>query len=762
MTLAELNKILATFGIPPASSVTDANEVIDNIETLVNEMDWSVADVRELGTAVRVSGALADSRRTRGLGPAPDVPTQDPELLRTQVLPGSPEAYGQVRGEEHVPSLAETQASIDSLVANKISELEEQFGKATINSENNTVTFSAGTGDEQTFSVTPDGRLIPISAAAVDEDAERTRDELKEMGLSGANLEAAFLRQFGISPQTPAAGFAPLATSVGTLADNSPYIYDPNKPVGEQFTKIDGSAVLATDFDPDIEYLTLTDQKTGITYRVNPDKPTDRIELGKFGHPSPDPNEITYFDAETGETIVVNTVETDPITGQPLKRSLGVTGPTRLEVEEREIVAADQQLYRDIRLARAGDPAALERLRFAEDSATGRTILSEEGATGRTILGEEGATGRTILGEEGANRRAALQAGVQGFETAAGFIPTPLELSEFERKTLTSPADFAWRAANERGEPSPFSQVTQADIINHFHNLVGGFQGALEDFDPAASFNPSVSAPAVSAPAAGVAPSAPAAGASTNAADAAYDARIKAANDAAIAALAQAGIGQMGAGGINSQNPITRAFQSGFAGGGQPGAAPAGPSGDANIDPITRAYQSGFAAPAGMPSARGGGIFGEPVEVHDNEVVAPIAGGGFAVIPMEKGDLKPRKSAQQGGVFGFENFFNVPGVSAQPNLTQQQIQKFAREFSPPGVRDVFTGQQPAGLRFPISDFQLPSPQLLGALEPEERTAFNTRIGIEGFSPGAVEHSIRQRFGGTRQRPRARQAPRSGF
>ena len=117
---------------------------------------------------------------------------------------------------------------------------------------------------------------------------------------------------------------------------------------------------------------------------------------------------------------------------------------------------------------------------------------------------------------------------------------------------------------------------------------------------------------------------------------------------------------------------------------------------------------------------------------------------------------------QQEGVSGFGNFFNVPGVSAQPNLTQQQIQKFAREFSPPGVRDVFTGQQPAGLRFPISGFQLPSPQLLGALEPEERTAFNTRIGIEGFSPGAVEHSIRQRFGGTRQRPRARQAPRSGF
>jgi hypothetical protein len=129
---------------------------------------------------------------------------------------------------------------------------------------------------------------------------------------------------------------------------------------------------------------------------------------------------------------------------------------------------------------------------------------------------------------------------------------------------------------------------------------------------------------------------------------------------------------------------------------------------------------------------------------------------------MKTGDKKPRKSAQEGGVFGFKGLFDVPGVSMSPNLTQEQIRGFARDFSPPAVRDVFGGQRPSPLRFPIPGFQLPSPQMLGSLAPEERTAFDTRIGIEGFDPRTVEHSIRQRFGGTRSQPKARLAPRSGF
>jgi len=52
-----------------------------------------------------------------------------------------------------------------------------------------------------------------------------------------------------------------------------------------------------------------------------------------------------------------------------------------------------------------------------------------------------------------------------------------------------------------------------------------------------------------------------------------------------------------------------------------------------------------------IPQARGGGVFGESVEVHDGEVVTPIAGGGFVVTPLKE---KPRKQAQDGGVFGVQ------------------------------------------------------------------------------------------------------------
>jgi hypothetical protein len=330
---------------------------------------------------------------------------------------------------------------------------------------------------------------------------------------------------------------------------------------------------------------------------------------------------------------------------------------------------------------------------------------------------------RVQVTQQEANRRASLEAGVRGFETAAGFIPTPLEQATFARETLRNPADFAWRAATQSGFDSPFPQVTQADVINQFNELVGGFRGALKGFNPLATFNPAVS----SAPAAGVSPSAPAAGAPL------FDftaENLPNLNAGALAAIAGGGIGFGGQ--LSAEGLARRASE------------------------LNKRFGSGQ-----LQQADGGGIFGEPVEVHDNEVVTPIAGGGFAVIPMKKGDPKPKKSAQSGGVGGFSDFFNFSDFSTLPNFKQEQFRTAARE-APGAFNEVFAGRQRPGLRFPIPGFQLPSPQMLGSLAPEERTAFDTRIGIEGFDPRTVEHSIRQRFGGTRSQPRARLAPRSGF
>ena len=189
-----------------------------------------------------------------------------------------------------------------------------------------------------------------------------------------------------------------------------------------------------------------------------------------------------------------------------------------------------------------------------------------------------------------------------------------------------------------------------------------------------------------------------------------------------------------------------------------------------------------------IPQARGGGFFNEPVEVHDDEVVAAVPGGGFFVQP--KGKTKPKRSAQAGGFFDtqprptrssgetpeqfadrlrgtsfttdggggfgdFSQFFDIPQLPTFPPITQEQIQGFATEFAPPAVRDVFRGQRPAPLRFSnIPGFQLPSPSLLGSLTPRDRAASAGFLAPFGHTPGDVETAIMQRFAPPQGRPRA--------
>ena len=87
--------------------------------------------------------------------------------------------------------------------------------------------------------------------------------------------------------------------------------------------------------------------------------------------------------------------------------------------------------------------------------------------------------------------------------------------------------------------------------------------------------------------------------------------------------------------------------------------------------------------------------------------------------------------------------------------TQQELYSNVLGSQPPAVRDVLAGKLPKPLRF---GFALPTPQLLGSLTEDERSAFNTRLAYEG--PGGttladVETAVRQRFGPTRRASRGR-------
>ncbi len=402
---------------------------------------------------------------------------------------------------------------------------------------------------------------------------------------------------------------------------------------------------------------------------------------------------VNFFDETTGNTVRINTATGD-------ETILGQFGHA--------VTSPEDQRRLDAEIA---------------------TTLAEREGTFQTQA-EAATLQQRLIAEQEANRRAQLQAGVSGFQTTANLAPQlgqfGLNAAEFARSTFSTPAHFGFAAAQQRGEIPNFSEVTQADLINQLTGNIQGFNQALAGFNtaPITGFNPTPVAP-VAAPQ--VAPQAAPAPATTP---------------------PFFGFVPGGGGFASGSEALDVALQQAN----RPRAA-----GELDAGAELRQLQGVIdaqRAAGNLPQARGGGFFNEPVEVHDDEIVTAVPGGGFFVQP--KGKTKPKQSAQEGGFFGdFSQFFDIPQLPTFPPITQEQIQGFATEFAPPAVRDVFRGQRPAPLRFSnIPGFQLPTPRLLGSLTPREREATAGFLAPFGHTPGDVEAAITQRFLPSRQRPRA--------
>jgi len=102
------------------------------------------------------------------------------------------------------------------------------------------------------------------------------------------------------------------------------------------------------------------------------------------------------------------------------------------------------------------------------------------------------------------------------------------------------------------------------------------------------------------------------------------------------------------------------------------------------------------------------------------------------------------------GMFGF----NVPQLPMPDVANQTDIQNLERRVRPPALNTVLAGGIPQSPRFGFSLF---TPQQMGALTPDDRSALGTTLATQfNETLPNVDFAIRQRFGPTGQRGRARQ------
>ncbi|KKK89921.1 hypothetical protein LCGC14_2728260, partial [marine sediment metagenome] len=173
--------------------------------------------------------------------------------------------------------------------------------------------------------------------------------------------------------------------------------------------------------------------------------------------------------------------------------------------------------------------------------------------------------------------------------------------------------------------------------------------------------------------------------------------------------------------------------------------------------------------PAGGFTQGGGGLFGAsdggltPLPGISDPRLTPDT-GGFGIEPS-LGELvaDPRQVLlERAAAAGIDTGFNVSGggLPVPPDVTQGQLQGFARETAFPNVRRVFQqGLAPRGDRF---SFALPTFRGLSGLSADDRANAETalRLGAFGGQPTTftdVERAVRERFLPSQGRGRARLA-----
>jgi hypothetical protein len=117
----------------------------------------------------------------------------------------------------------------------------------------------------------------------------------------------------------------------------------------------------------------------------------------------------------------------------------------------------------------------------------------------------------------------------------------------------------------------------------------------------------------------------------------------------------------------------------------------------------------GTAEAAALKQADAGGVFDESVEVHDDEMVTPLPGGGFVVTPLAQNSERPEQQAQDGGIFTAQDAFLaardrgdpwMPTLTVEaPPLTPEQQASQRRKPALRGTPNIGGGgQQPAADR----------------------------------------------------------------
>lgn len=381
--------------------------------------------------------------------------------------------------------------------------------------------------------------------------------------------------------------------------------------------------------------------------------------------------------------------------------------------------------------------------------------------------------------QQGLNQRNALA-------NAPGFLNAATAINQQQQSILNSGGDVVLRRFLAAGEQPPAGLQTfnQADQLRGFNlpgllNQFGGLTQSLGFGAPGAGFG--APAPAAPVPAGGTGGTSGVGTQGTGFSPEVQAVIDKAAQDAAIAnALAASQAEADAAAGANAAVVPTPP-------------PPLAPPPQQRPIGLEEAAQLSFLAKGGTSDDMA--IVGEA----GPELAMALPGGGFRVIPLDAERLpKGIKKAQFGGVFGQRPIGDISeptdkftrqgvtgvrgnlrnqltlqsprsftgailqdeGSNLPPDVTQEELQGFARETAFPNVRRVFQqGRAPQADRF---SFPLPTLRGFSRLSADELANAETalRLGAFGGTPTTkvdVGRAVRERFLPSQGRGRARLA-----
>ena len=318
---------------------------------------------------------------------------------------------------------------------------------------------------------------------------------------------------------------------------------------------------------------------------------------------------------------------------------------------------------------------------------------------------EGGLNRRNTESEQEENRRAVLSAQTAGFQTLAGLVPQLANVAQnqaqFQKDVISSPADLAYRMFSTRGGTSPFPRVTQADFINQLADEIEKYNQVLQSYRPQpVGFSQPPQTQTT-----------PPGGLTT----------FTGSEDAPVSPAA-------GLAGFAAANPGFRVPTV---------TTPTEPA------PITLNLETGKWEQAGQPV--------NPFDTSGNLVGAQPAASVASPTPTAAPAAAPAPAPVSQG-FSYQQP-QVPAIPTPQRTTQSEIRAFEQQTRPPAVSSILSGEAPRSLDL---GFALPTPQMYGALTPDEKKAFGSTLAIQyDVSPEDVEFAMKRRFGTPNERPVAR-------